>query len=184
LTLAIALSLDALFMERKTTMTVLKIKTQEGTFTAVFSECGLARLEFPQTKPAPSARNNGQSAPTSQQRRWSRLTAAALQQVLAGKKPTALPPLDWSGSTAFQRRVWKALLHIAPGRTRTYLQIAADAGNPSGARAAGNACGANPVPVLVPCHRVVTANGELGGFSGGLEWKRRLLAREGVALSF
>jgi O-6-methylguanine DNA methyltransferase len=74
------------------------------------------------------------------------------------------------------------MLRIAPGQTKTYAQIAAEVGKPDATRATGTACGANPIPVLVPCHRVVAANGKLGGFSGGLEWKRRLLGREGVRL--
>jgi O-6-methylguanine DNA methyltransferase len=74
------------------------------------------------------------------------------------------------------------MLRITPGQTKTYEQIATEVGKADATRATGAACGANPIPVLVPCHRVVAANGKLGGFSGGLEWKRRLLGREGVRL--
>lgn len=72
------------------------------------------------------------------------------------------------------------MLRIPPGETRSYGEIAAALGQPLASRAVGGACGANPIPVLVPCHRVLAANGRLGGFSGGLDWKRRLLAIEGV----
>lgn len=82
------------------------------------------------------------------------------------------------GGTAFQRRVWRALAAIPCGETRTYGEIAAATN--SVARAVGGACGANPIPVIVPCHRVVAAGGGLGGWSGGggLETKRRLIAFE------
>jgi O-6-methylguanine DNA methyltransferase len=98
--------------------------------------------------------------------------------VLAGRPAGELPPLDETG-TAFQRAVWRALRAIPPGQTRSYAEIARILGRPPGAaRAVGQACGANLIPVLTPCHRVLAAGGKLGGFSGGLEWKRRLLARE------
>lgn len=159
----------------------LSIKTQEGFFTAFFSERGLARLEFP-TKG--SSEQNQAASPCSvsaKHRLWEKLTAKALEQVLAGARPETLPPLDWTGHTDFRQKVWEALLRLGPGEVKTYAQIAAELGKPLAARATGGACGANPIPVLVPCHRVVAANGRLGGFSGGLDWKRRLLAREGVS---
>lgn len=90
--------------------------------------------------------------------------------------------LDLSTGTAFQRRVWEALRSIPAGETRTYGEVAAAAGAPGGARAAGQAVGANPLPLLVPCHRVVPAAGGVGGYSAGPgpSLKRDLLAREGV----
>jgi O-6-methylguanine DNA methyltransferase len=66
------------------------------------------------------------------------------------------------------------------GQTKGYAQIAKEIGSPKAARAVGGACGANPVPLIIPCHRVLAANVKLGGFSGGLDWKLRLLAAEGV----
>lgn len=92
-----------------------------------------------------------------------------------------LPPLDLHGGTTFQQRVWQELRKIPPGRTRSYAEVAAAVGSPQAARAVGGACGANPIPLLVPCHRVLASGGRLGGFSGGLDWKRRLLALEGPA---
>jgi len=68
------------------------------------------------------------------------------------------------------------------GRTQSYGELAAAIGNPKAVRAVGGACGANPIPVLVPCHRVLAANQKIGGFSSGLEWKRKLLGREGIIL--
>jgi O-6-methylguanine DNA methyltransferase len=88
--------------------------------------------------------------------------------------------MDWTGATEFQQAVWRQMLKLRPGQTMSYGEIAAAIGKPRALRAVGGACGANPIPVLVPCHRVLAARGRLGGFSGGLEWKRRLLAREGI----
>jgi AraC family transcriptional regulator of adaptative response/methylated-DNA-[protein]-cysteine methyltransferase len=86
-------------------------------------------------------------------------------------------PLD-IGGTDFQMAVWQALLQIAAGETRNYAEIAAAVGKPDAVRAAGSANGANPVSVLIPCHRVIRSDGGLGGYAYGLERKRRLLAWE------
>jgi len=99
-----------------------------------------------------------------------------------GKHPENLPPLDLSSGTDFQQRVWQALRKISFGRSLSYGQVAEAIGKPKAVRAVGGACGANPIPVLVPCHRVLAANSRLGGFSSGLNWKRVLLAREGIKL--
>jgi AraC family transcriptional regulator of adaptative response/methylated-DNA-[protein]-cysteine methyltransferase len=86
-------------------------------------------------------------------------------------------PVDVRG-TAFQERVWQELRRIPAGETRSYAEIAAAAGNPTAVRAAGSANGANPVPVLIPCHCVIRSDGSLGGYAYGLDIKRELLARE------
>jgi len=86
-------------------------------------------------------------------------------------------PVDMRG-TPFQREVWAALLAIPFGETRSYADIAAAIGRPKAVRAVGAANGANPVPVVVPCHRVIGANGTLTGFGGGLDLKRWLLNHE------
>ena len=84
--------------------------------------------------------------------------------------------------TDFQRRVWKELSKIPEGETRTYKQIAIAIGNPDSSRAVANACGKNPRPITVPCHRVIRSDGSLGGYSGkgGLKTKRKLLKKEGI----
>ncbi|HMB68425.1 MAG TPA: methylated-DNA--[protein]-cysteine S-methyltransferase, partial [bacterium] len=84
------------------------------------------------------------------------------------------------GGTEFQARVWRALRRIAPGATRTYGEIAEAAGRPGAARAAGGAVGSNPIPIVIPCHRVVGSNRSLTGFGGGLPRKRWLLEHEGA----
>ena len=90
-------------------------------------------------------------------------------------------PIDVVGS-AFQQRVWAELRKIPPGETRSYADIAAAVGQAGAVRAVGTANGSNPVAVLVPCHRVIRSDGTLGGYAGGLDRKRRLLAAEGVEL--
>jgi AraC family transcriptional regulator, regulatory protein of adaptative response / methylated-DNA-[protein]-cysteine methyltransferase len=86
-------------------------------------------------------------------------------------------PLDIK-ATAFQRRVWEALRQIPYGQTRSYRDIANAIGQPKAVRAVAQACGANPVPLVIPCHRVINSNGDLGGYSMGIERKKKLLANE------
>ena len=86
-----------------------------------------------------------------------------------------------TGGTPFQKAVWAALRQIEPGRTETYGQLAARIGRPTAVRAVGLANGANPIGVIVPCHRVVGSNGALTGYAGGIERKRWLLAHEQAA---
>lgn len=89
-------------------------------------------------------------------------------------------PLDLDAVTAFQRQVYDELMKVPHGRLTTYGELAGKVGRPDGARAVGQAVGANPVPIVIPCHRVVAADGRLGGFSGGLPVKVALLALENV----
>jgi len=91
-------------------------------------------------------------------------------------------PLDMRG-TEFQRAVWEALLRIPAGETRSYSEIAREIGRPAAVRAVAQACGANPVALLVPCHRVIGADGSLTGYASGLDRKRQLLEREGWSAS-
>jgi AraC family transcriptional regulator of adaptative response/methylated-DNA-[protein]-cysteine methyltransferase len=154
------------------------IETSAGTFLAHYSEQGLARLNFPGQREPDHVSTPAEISP--QARHWHALTTKALESVLAGREPKALPPFDLSAGTEFQQSVWNAMLRIAVGQTKSYAEIAAAIGKPKATRAVGGACGANPVPVLIPCHRVLAANKRLGGFSSGLDWKRKLLAREGI----
>lgn len=87
-----------------------------------------------------------------------------------------------TGGTGFQRSVWRALRGIPCGETITYRELAGRAGRPAAVRAAGHANGSNPISIVVPCHRVIGANGSLTGYGGGIERKRWLLRHEGVAI--
>jgi AraC family transcriptional regulator, regulatory protein of adaptative response / methylated-DNA-[protein]-cysteine methyltransferase len=98
---------------------------------------------------------------------------------IAGRKLDASLPLDLRG-TEFQREVWNQLLAIPAGRTRTYLDVAQAINRPKATRAVAQACGANPVAVVVPCHRVVMSDGSIGGYSGLPGVKKALLEAEGV----
>jgi O-6-methylguanine DNA methyltransferase len=104
-----------------------------------------------------------------------------LQRYFAGERLQFSCPLDLRG-TAFQVAVWQELYRIPYGQTCTYAQIAAAIGHPKAVRAVGAANGANPVAVIVPCHRVIGSNGTLTGYGGGLPMKQWLLTLEGVAL--
>jgi methylated-DNA-[protein]-cysteine S-methyltransferase len=86
--------------------------------------------------------------------------------------------------TAFQKKVWSEIDKIARGEVMTYSQIAKNIGHPKAARAVANACGANPNPIIVPCHRVIRSDGELGGYSGpgGIKKKKELLENEGISI--
>lgn len=91
-------------------------------------------------------------------------------------------PLDWQLSRDFRRRALRAIARIPYGQTRSYTQIATSAGNERAVRAAGTACGSNPIPIVVPCHRVLRTGGALGGYGGGLPMKEALLEMEGVEI--
>jgi methylated-DNA-[protein]-cysteine S-methyltransferase len=103
-----------------------------------------------------------------------------LKSYFSGKKIRFKEPLDLTGGTAFQKRVWKTMLKIPSGQTRSYGWLARQVGGQSKARAVGTACGANPIPIIIPCHRVIREDGGLGGYGGGLAMKRKLLRIEGA----
>lgn len=104
------------------------------------------------------------------------------ERYFAGIKTDFGEALDLQDGTAFQRQVWDIVRQIPYGSTTTYGQIAAQMHNPGAVRAVGAANGANPVPIVIPCHRVVQAGGKLGGYGGGLDIKDKLLQLERVVL--
>jgi O-6-methylguanine DNA methyltransferase len=106
-----------------------------------------------------------------------RTAIAQILEYLEGKRVAFELPIDLRG-TPFQRDVWQALLEIPYGQTRSYAEIAQRVGRPAAVRAVGAANGANPLALVVPCHRVIASGGQLGGYGGGLRLKARLLAME------
>jgi methylated-DNA-[protein]-cysteine S-methyltransferase len=102
----------------------------------------------------------------------------AVLMYLHGRRPLASLPLDVQTGTPFQHRVWNALCQIPFGQTMSYFEVAQAIGKPRAARAVGQACGSNSVSLLIPCHRVIAADGKLGGFSGGTHIKESLLEIE------
>jgi len=101
-----------------------------------------------------------------------------LDEYFAGRRRHFETPQDWQLIQGFARRVLTATAHVPYGDTATYKQMAVQAGNERAFRAAGNALGSNPIPIVVPCHRILATGGGLGGYTGGLDKKRLLLAVE------
>jgi methylated-DNA-[protein]-cysteine S-methyltransferase len=102
-----------------------------------------------------------------------------LEEYFLGRRQGFDLSLDWSLTGPFARRVLRATARIPYGGVLTYREVAERAGSPRGSRAAGNALGSNPIPILIPCHRVLRTGGSLGGYTGGLDRKRALLELEG-----
>jgi methylated-DNA-[protein]-cysteine S-methyltransferase len=148
------------------------IQTKLGAFRAGYSSRGVTSLDFPGSRGPRSA------PPTKKPPSFIHKLARQLKQYAAGKSVRWSVPVDLSSGTSFQQKVWRALTKIPFGQTRSYAWVAQKIGRPKASRAVGAACGANPVPVIIPCHRVVASDGSLGGFGGGLPMKRQLLAVE------
>ncbi|MDD5448812.1 MAG: methylated-DNA--[protein]-cysteine S-methyltransferase [Actinomycetota bacterium] len=101
-----------------------------------------------------------------------------LETSLSGRNPTEIPPLDFKGISNFSRSAYEVVMNIAWGETASYQGVASMLGREKAARAVGRALASNPLPILIPCHRVICADGQLGGYNFGLEWKKLLLGLE------
>ena len=161
------------------------IETPLGPMFLEFSANGLKKATFMGEEAlslgvAPKSTQEPPSLPGGVLQQWRDQVTQAVADYFAGKSASfeALP-LDLQGSP-FHLRVWQELRKIPPGATVSYQELARSLGNPRAARAVGQACGKNPIPLIVPCHRVIAANGSLGGFSSGLHRKRWLLEHEQV----
>ena len=108
--------------------------------------------------------------------------AAQLSEYFRGERNRFEVPLDFSGITPFTRAVLDATADVPFGRLSTYRQVAEQIGQPKATRAVGNALGRNPIPIVVPCHRIVRSDSSLGGYTGGIQIKEHLLSLEGVLL--
>ena len=157
-----------------------RVDTPIGTLRLASTSAGLAYVELPHAdgrgfrgwlqRVAPEAKCVEGYAPNRQASR-------EIQEYLEGKRCEFELPLDLRG-TPFQLEVWSLLREIPYGATRSYADIAREAGRPHALRAVGAANGANPLALVVPCHRVIASDGRLGGYAGGLALKARLLAME------
>jgi O-6-methylguanine DNA methyltransferase len=156
------------------------IYTPIGKLSAVFSEKGLAKLSLQEEKDEFLEKYRIQTKTTSKPipdyvetlYKW-------LNDYFEGKNLTYTEPFDLKG-TYFQLEVWKEIYKIPYGRLTSYGKIAKKIGKPKASRAVGNAVGANPISIIIPCHRVISSNGGIGGFGGGLDKKRALLMIEGI----
>ena len=137
-----------------------------------FSEQGLQTLSYvPQPREVAPSKSP-----------MAKLLIAELDRYFNGETTTFSVPLDPESGTAFQRKVWEQLSKIPYGQTRSYAEIAASVGNPLAARAVGSANKNNPIAIVVPCHRVIKADGTLGGYNSGPGVKKILLELEGIRL--
>ena len=146
------------------------------------SRDGLRRLVLPQPSPEEAFRllNEGILKQNEAEAGSFGDLPERIRDYLSGKPVSFPDKLDLSKASPFQRSVWQKEQSIPYGETRTYAWVAAELGMPKAARAVGQALARNPLPIVIPCHRVICSNGNLGGFSGGLGWKQRLLEIEAV----
>jgi O-6-methylguanine DNA methyltransferase len=167
-----------------TSVVIGSLDTSLGRFGVVLTELGLARLGLPNESLEDCehwARRRVPRATRVDDSTRLKRVGDELVAYLAGELRAFTITLDLRG-TPFQVRVWRAVQGIEYGEVRTYASIAAQIDAPRAVRAVGAANGANPIPILIPCHRVLGSNGTLTGYGGGLEMKRRLLALEGRAV--
>ena len=165
-------------------MLVVTVETPIGKVRVELGEKGVTRLRLPHVgghdNDRPEGFRGGSGAGTDGERREADRVREQLAQYFRGGRREFSIPLDLRG-TDFQVRVWRAVSKIPYGTTASYADAARVVGRPRAVRAVGSAVGANPVPILVPCHRVIGSSGALTGYGGGLEMKRWLLRLEGVA---
>ena len=158
----------------QTVRNTLVMSSPVGKLTLVASKNGLVAIDL---------RNNAKQVVTAKDASAQSIllkTKKQLEQYFAGKRTSFDVALDLVG-TEFQVKAWRALCRIPFGKTITYGQQASNIKNPKAFRAVGSANGKNPIPIIVPCHRVVASDGSLGGYSLGLKMKKQLLALEGVS---
>ena len=155
------------------TTTFMRIDTPIGVLTLAADASGLCRIDFPPPRPPPAVQSwtEGSNEVLVETRRQ-------LDEYFAGTRRSFELPLSPRG-TGFQREVWSALARIPYGRTWSYRDLAQCIGRPSAMRAVGAANGRNPLPIVLPCHRVIGTSGALTGFAGGLATKAFLLRLEG-----
>lgn len=160
-----------------------RIDSPLGSITLAASAKGLCGLWFDEQRHGPSA-SAIKTWPVTPGHPVLQQASAQVQAYFAGQALRFDVPLDLSGGTPFQQAVWRALLTVPSGQSRSYGQLAAQLNNPQAVRAVGAAVGRNPVSIIVPCHRILGASGQLTGYAGGLWRKEALLRQEGHLLPF
>jgi methylated-DNA-[protein]-cysteine S-methyltransferase len=153
-----------------------------GVLTVEANEDALTHIALPSESPAPTGRRQPKEPGNGQLPAPLVAALAQLEEYFAGRRRSFELPLELDG-TDFQRSVWRGLAEIPYGETVSYAELAMMVGRPHAYRAVGQANGSNPVPIVLPCHRVVASGGGIGGYGGGLAMKRQLLALEGLQFS-
>jgi methylated-DNA-[protein]-cysteine S-methyltransferase len=160
-------------------MNYIYLETPIGTLLIAGDAEAVRRIDFPKNGKASTADEGW----TESAKGPVGVAAKQLKEYFAGKRADFDLPLAPEG-TEFQRTVWRSLQDIPYGETISYGELAKRVGNPKASRAVGAANGQNPIPIVIPCHRVIGANGKLTGFGGGLPTKEKLLALEAKQLRF
>ena len=153
------------------------VRTRFGTFRLAASERGLTAVQFPRQFVL-KKQDASRKIPT-EAKKVLKTGKHFIKDYFSGKQSHGFHiPVDWRSLSLFETRVLKTLRKTPPSSTLSYSDLAKRSGCQAGARAVGNALARNPLPILIPCHRVVRKDQSLGGFSGGLHWKRTLLSLE------
>jgi methylated-DNA-[protein]-cysteine S-methyltransferase len=159
-----------------------EVESPFGPLLVAVTARGLARLAYPNETPDQVLDKlaRGVSPRILRSARRTDAVRRELDQYFEGERRRFEVPIDWALTRGFVRNVLRATARIPYGKVHTYGQVAARAGSARAFRAAGNALGSNPIPIVVPCHRVIQSNGRLGGYTGGVQRKEFLLELEGV----
>ncbi len=165
-------------MKNVTEVAAARVETEQGPVWVLATEGGVREIRL-----GAAGRPSGRALRAAGLRlvhrpRWTEPACRQLNRYFSGAPVTFDVPLDLGSGTHFERRVWEVTRRVAYGDVTSYGDIAERAGSPRAARAVGNALGQNPIPILIPCHRVILGSSGMGGFSGGLTWKRFLLQLE------
>jgi methylated-DNA-[protein]-cysteine S-methyltransferase len=158
------------------------VDTPLGRLTVAATRRGLVRIAYPSPDPGAVVEQLARVVSPRVLEAPARLddVRRELDEYFEGRRTEFDLPVDWSVTRGFGRRVLRETARIDYGQVRTYTEVATKAGSPRAVRAAGNALGANPIPIVVPCHRVLRIGGSLGGYGGGLDRKEFLLRLEGA----
>lgn len=177
-------TIRARLMESFVETNLTLVETKIGWIGLAWSTRGLVSLQLPRASRAAALRDLQREHPKGVWRdRAPAEMLRELREYAVGRCSKFTIPLDWSSIKPFQRAVLKAASTIPFGETRSYGWIAQKIGKPRASRAVGQALGANPIPIILPCHRVIASNGKLGGYGGGLPMKVMLLKLEGAVLA-
>ena len=161
-----------------------KLKAPPGAIWILATGAGLREIRLSGQEAPSRAEMRARGWKLVRRPRWTDPLKRTLESYFRGAERALDVPLDLATGTPFQRKVWEAARGIPYGVSTSYEAVAKRAGYPRASRAVGNALGANPVPIVVPCHRVIHADLSIGGFSSGLSWKRFLLELERGQLEF